>query len=281
MLGRITPLILTYNEGPNIGRTLQRLWWAKDIVVVDSFSDDDTLNIVKRFPQARVYQNKFDGHEQQWNFGLTETGISAEWVLALDADYLLTDEFLDELKTLEINAEINGYRARFTYCINGKRLRSGIYPSTTVLFRRSHAIYVGDGHTQKLFVTGSIQNLGTPILHDDRKPLGRWLSSQQRYTQLEANKLLGAESSSLGWPDRVRQLRVVAPLAVLFYCLIIRGGILDGRAGFYYAVQRMLSELMLSLYLIEHDLGKPPQVWVTRSGLPNQSEIDAQFHSTK
>ena len=47
----------------------------------------------------------------------------------------------------------------------------------------------------------------------------------------------------------------MAPPAMLFYCLIIRGGILDGWAGFYYAFQRGLAELMLSLYLIDHDLG--------------------------
>ena len=94
MLQNITPLILTYNEAPNIGRTLEQLRWARDIVVVDSFSNDETLEIVSRFPQVRIYQREFDSHEKQWNFGLKETGISLEWVLALDADYVLTEEFL-------------------------------------------------------------------------------------------------------------------------------------------------------------------------------------------
>src|SRR5258708_7588126 len=82
MLDQITPLILTHNEAPNIGRTLAELSWASDIVVVDSFSDDETLEIVSRFPQVRVYQRQFDSHENQWNFGLRETGIDSEWLLA-------------------------------------------------------------------------------------------------------------------------------------------------------------------------------------------------------
>jgi glycosyltransferase involved in cell wall biosynthesis len=82
---KLTPLILTYNEAANIGRTLKRLEWARDIVVVDSISQDETLRIVADFPQARVFQRRFDTHVNQWNFGMQETGIATDWVLALDA----------------------------------------------------------------------------------------------------------------------------------------------------------------------------------------------------
>src|SRR5262245_19637520 len=128
MLSQITPLILTYNEAPNIGRTLEQLRWAKDIVLVDSFSDDETLEIVSQFPQVRLFQRAFDSHRQQWSFGLTETEIKSDWVLALDADYVLTDEAVAELSALAPDESTEGYRARFAYCINGKRLRSGVYP---------------------------------------------------------------------------------------------------------------------------------------------------------
>jgi len=255
MLEKITPLVLTYNEAANIGRTLEQLRWAKDIVVVDSFSNDQTLEIAGSFPHVRVFEREFDTHEQQWNFGLSETGISSEWVLALDADYVLTEEFSAELRTLPAPAAISGYRARFIYCINGKRLKSGVYPPVTVLYRRDRAGYEQDGHTHRVNVSGRIENLSAPILHDDRKPLARWLETQSRYTRLEANKLLSAKASELSWTDRVRGWRLVAPAAMLVYCLIIRGGVLDGWAGFYYAFQRSLAELMLALYLIDHDLG--------------------------
>lgn len=255
MLETITPLILTYNEAPNIGRTLAELRWARDIVVVDSFSDDETLRIVETFPQARIYQREFDCHEQQWNFGLQETGIDSEWVLGLDADYVLTDEFLAELRTLQPPSATSGYRAKFIYCVNGKRLASGVYPPVTVLYRRAGAAYEQDGHTQRLVVAGAIENLRAPLLHDDRKSLSRWLEAQSRYTKLEAEKLLAARPETLGWTDRVRRWRVVAPAAMLVYCLLVRGGLFDGWAGWYYAFQRALAELMLSLYLIDHDLG--------------------------
>ena len=254
MLQQITPLILTYNEAPNIERTLQQLRWAPDIVVVDSFSNDATVEIASEFPQVRVVQRKFDSHENQWNFGLKETGIATEWVLALDADYFLTSTGAAELDHLSPGLDIKGYRASFVYCINGQPLAGGIYPPVIVLYRRDLARYCQDGHTQKLLIEGRIESLASPILHDDRKPLKRWFQSQTVYTKLEAEKLLRADLTTLSWTDRIRRWRLLAPLAICFYCLVLKGGILDGRAGFYYAFQRTLAELMLSLYLIDHDI---------------------------
>ena len=245
---------LTYNEAPNIARTLDQLRWSRDIVVVDSFSDDETLEIVSDYPQARVVQRKFDNFAAQCNFGLTATGIATEWVLNLDADYELTPELVAELASLQPATEVVGYRARFTYCIFGRRLRSGIYPPVTVLFRRSKGVFRQDGHAHRVALNGRIEPLKAAILHDDHKPLSQWLGAQSRYTKLEAEKLLSSTPDSLSWTDRIRRWRVIAPGAMLVYCLIIRGGVLDGWAGFYYAFQRALAELMLSLHLLEHDL---------------------------
>lgn len=249
MLDQITPLILTYNEAPNIARALAGLSWAKEIVVVDSFSDDKTVEIARSIPQVRVVQRVFDCHRNQWEFGLKETEISTPWVLALDADYVVTSEFVAELEKLRHDDDIAGYRAKFIYCINGKRLRSGIYPPVTVLYRRDAASYIQDGHTQRVAVDGTIGELRAELLHDDRKSLRRWCNSQKSYTKLEAQKLREADPVELSRADRWRRWRVVVPPAMLVYCLIVRGGIFDGWAGFYYAFQRTAAELMLAVNL--------------------------------
>jgi glycosyltransferase involved in cell wall biosynthesis len=251
MLDQITPLILTYNEAPNIGRTLESLRWARKIVIVDSFSDDETLEIAASFPQVRIVQRAFDCHRNQWEFGLRETEIKTPWVLALDADYVVTKDAVEEFKTLQPDAETAGYQASFVYCINGRKLHSGIYPPVTVLYRRDAASYVQDGHTQRVVVDGPVEALSSRYLHDDRKPLRRWLQSQARYAELEAQKLITIGRDALGFKDRLRLWSVIAPPATLFYCLIVRGGIFDGWPGFFYAFQRALAELMLSLYLID------------------------------
>lgn len=271
MLDQITPVVLTYNEAPNLRRTLDALKWAGDIVVVDSHSDDTTMIIASQMPRVRALQRRFDCHQNQWNFALRETGIASEWVLALDADYLVTPELAEEIKALRPSERVHGYQARFVYCVNGKPLRVSAYPPVTVLYRRERAIYRQDGHTQRVVVDGEIGELKAPILHDDRKALTHWLRSQDRYMQLElanlkraAATLEGLEAGkpelqkltrrSLSVADRLRQTRVLFPFVIFFYCLFVKGGIRDGWAGVYYAFQRMLAETVLSLYLIEDGL---------------------------
>lgn len=239
---------------------MEQLRWARDIVVIDSFSTDETLDIISQFPQTRIFQRKFDDFAAQCNFGLTQTNISSKWILNLDADYVLTPEFVEELRGLEPRSEVTGYRAPFVYCINGEPLRSGIYPPVIVLFLKTKGEFCADGHAHRLQINGSVVNLQSPILHDDRKPLSRWFQSQISYTKLEARKLLTAGPAILSWTDRIRRWRVVAPMAVLFYCLVIRRGILDGWPGIFYAAQRCLAELMLSIYLIEASVVAEHQV---------------------
>ena len=87
----ITGVVLTFNEAPNIARTLAQLAWLPEIVVVDSHSTDGTPALAAAFPNVRVVQRPFTTHAEQWNFGLEAAGIDTEWVLALDADFVLGD----------------------------------------------------------------------------------------------------------------------------------------------------------------------------------------------
>ena len=249
MLHTITPLILTYNEALNIARSLASLAWASRIVVIDSYSTDTTLDILKSYPQVEVFQRAFDTHAHQWNYGLEH--IQTEWVLSLDADYILTPALIDELKALVPASSTDGYFIPFKYCVFGKPLRGSILPPRQALFRTQRSRYVDDGHTQLLTVKGQSESLTQPIHHDDRKPLARWLWAQDRYMVLEVKKMAQVATHELSWSDRLRKQRLFAPFVVLVYCLILKGGILDGWHGWYYAFQRMLAELVLSLRLIE------------------------------
>ncbi len=247
MLTTITPVILTFNEAPNLNRTLRQLTWAKRIVVIDSFSTDETLQILRQYPQVEIYQRRFDTHARQWNYGLAQ--VQTEWVLSLDADYFVSNELIAEMAVLDPTAD--SYFVPFKYCVFGKPLRGALLPPRAALFRRQQATYLDDGHTQLLQTRGKSATLTSPLYHDDRKPLSRWLWAQDRYAVLEVKKLLETPAKQLGLADRLRRYVVVAPFVILFYCLILRRGILDGPAGWYYAFQRILAEILLSIHLIE------------------------------
>lgn len=251
MLERITPLILTRNEEANLQRQLEALAWAKRVVIVDSESTDATRAIAARFGNVHFVVRRFDVLARQWNFGLRETGIDTEWILALDADYGMPPGFEMELRHLAPPDDVDGYRARFAYCIDGVPLRGTLYPPVTVLFRRERAHFVQDGHAHRVRVPGRVLPLATAMRHDDRKPLSRWFESQLSYMRLEAEHLLDTPRRELGRADRIRRLVVVAPLLVFFYCLLAKGGLLDGRRGLFYALQRAVAEVILSAFLVE------------------------------
>jgi glycosyltransferase involved in cell wall biosynthesis len=251
LLDQITPLILTYNEAPNLDRTLLQLSWAKTIVVIDSFSTDKTLEILKSYPQVQIFQREFDSFAGQCNYGLSQ--IKSEWVLSLDADYVLSHELVNELARLQDDPSINGYGVAFKYCVFGKPLRGTLLPPRKVLYRPNQSHYQDDGHSHQVKIKGRVKPLNFPILHDDRKPFSRWLWAQDRYMILEVQKLAETRSRDLSWGDRIRKTKILAPFAILVYCLILKGGILDGWHGFYYAFQRVLAEIMLAIRLIEHE----------------------------
>jgi glycosyltransferase involved in cell wall biosynthesis len=249
MLERITPLILTYNEAPNIDRMLQKLTWAKEIIIIDSYSDDGTLERIASYPQTKVIQNTFKSFASQCNFGLSQ--VQSDWVLSLDADYILSQELVDEMRSLSDIPDVDAYVATFKYCVFGKPLLGTLYPPRKVLYRRNRVVYENDGHAHRAIVNGNTQSLSGCIYHDDRKPLSRWIWAQDRYILIEANKLLATPEHELSWSDRLRKQKVLAPFVVLFYCLIFKGGIFDGWHGWYYAFQRTLVEILLSIHLIE------------------------------
>ena len=249
MLERVTPLLITFNEAPNIVRALEKLRWAKRIVVIDSGSLDGTCELVARFPQAELIHRPFDNFAAQCNFGLAQ--VRTDWVLSLDADYELSDELLRELSALKESPDVAGYRASFVYRIHGRSLRGTLYPPRTVLYRVRGASYANEGHGHRVSVPGSIQTLRGVIYHDDRKPLARWLASQQRYAQVEAQHLLETPKQNLSRIDRIRRAGWPAPILVLPYVLFVKGCLLDGWAGWFYALQRVLAESMIALELLD------------------------------
>jgi glycosyltransferase involved in cell wall biosynthesis len=251
----ITPLVLTFDEAPNIGRCLERLTWASRVVVLDSGSRDDTPAIVRRFPNADLHTRAFDDHTSQWNFGLSL--VTTPLVLALDADYRLSDAMVSELRDLRPDDGVDAWFASFRYCLGGRPLRGSLYPPRAVLFRRERCRYEADGHTQRLAVPGQSRHLTALIDHDDRKPLDRWMRSQIAYARLEAGKLSSAPAGELGALDRLRRTIVLAPPAVFVYTLFVKGTALNGWRGLYYALQRAVAESLLSLCLLDRRLHGP------------------------
>jgi len=245
----VTPVILTRDEEPNIERTLGQLRWAREVIVCDSGSTDATLTIARTFPNVRIVPRTLDTLADQWTAATAEA--PTEWVLTLDADYIVPDALAAEIAGLRPEPATGGFEAAFTYAVGGTPLRASLYPPRVVLLRRGMYAFYMDGHTQRVRVTGEVSPLQTRIVHDDRKSLARFIARQRRYMHDEATKLRSAPPGTLNAAARLRKLRIVAPFVVPFYTLFAKGLIRDGWAGLRYTFERTLAEVILSVELFK------------------------------
>jgi len=261
-LNEITPLILTFNEERNIERCLEPLNWATRVVILDSGSSDQTVAIAKRFSNVEVFSRSFDQHARQWSYGIQDTRITTPWILGLDCDYVVSPEVVAELRSRQVGDSVSAFEIGFDYFIYGTKLPGTVYPPVKALFRPGRCRMLQDGHTHRLEVlSGTVERLHARLGHDDWKLLSHWLGAQSRYHDLEVAKLNGTPTSQLKLADRLRKRIYFAPFLMFGYCLFVRGLLFGGKPGLTYAFQRLVSELILSLKLLEQDLaqtGKRP-----------------------
>lgn len=247
----LTTLLITYNEEPNLARVLDKLKWVPRVLIIDSGSTDATLLIAASYPNVEVVYRKFDTFALQCNFGMSL--IQSKWILSLDADYVLTDEFIHETKQFILNDRFSGYATGFKFCVFGKPLNRNNTTPRVVLFQAQKGHYVDDGHAHRLELDGEIKPYHSFILHDDRKDLTRWFLNQNSYSIRETTKLLSKSNNELRFTDKIRKLKWLAPILVFIHCLFVKRLILDGWYGWHYTLQRTLVEIMFCLRLIEEE----------------------------
>jgi glycosyltransferase involved in cell wall biosynthesis len=248
---KLTALILTKNEEPNIDRVLKKLTWLERVVILDSFSTDATIEIANSYPNVVSYKRVFDTFATQCNYGLSL--IKSEWVLSLDADYVLTDRFIDETKKFIEQADKTAYFVKFKFLVFGKSLSGDNTTPRAVLFKLSKCNYYDDGHCHRLAINGDTGNFKSYILHDDRKSLTRWLNNQDGYATKERDKLLNPGNIPLSLSSKIRKTKVLAPFIVFFHCLFVKRLIFNGWAGWHYTLQRTMVEMLLAIKLIEEE----------------------------
>lgn len=253
IIDRITPYVLTFNEELNISRCLDKLTWASRVVVLDSFSTDKTKEICSKYPNVDFYERVFISHSDQHSFALS-LASSSDWVLRLDADWILTDSFLEWLKIEVPDNETVLYRVPFDFMIHGNRVRLAHYPDASCLFRHKFIDFIQDGHTERTRVKfGRSETCPKRIHHDDRKHVSRFILSQSKYSVLESEKL--DLENDKKFSSRLRSLFVHLPMSSIIilsvYYLILKGGFFASKSTKHYIIQRFIAELSITLQSLD------------------------------
>ena len=223
--------IICFNEEVNIRRCLESVSWANEIIVVDSMSNDRTLDIAVEYTD-RVYKREWTGYVDQKNFALSKA--KEHWVLSLDADEKVSDSLRREI-TAEIQKEEvkAGYRIPRRSFYQGRWINhSGFYPDTQLrLFKRDRGKWVGGRVHERVEINGGVGHLKNDLLH---YPYKGSLAGQVR-TVNNFSDLLAEDLFEKGKRYHL-SLLLLRPLFKFVEVYFVKRGFLDGLAGFIIAV---------------------------------------------
>lgn len=246
--------ILAKNEAANIGRSLEALaatGWP--VTVLDSGSTDETAEIVAQYPFATLQPYIYTDHHDAYNAVTTSLGAAHPSAIILDADMVLTPALIAEVQALPHPVPVA--RAPVIFCIEGQPLkRASLYPPKPFLFSTGQAWFIRSGHAERIKDGVPIKQLTGAIRHDDRKPFASFLAGQARYSQSFVQRLASGEASSR---DRLRARWPLMIFAVPFVSLILKRGLLDGRPGLVYALDKLIAEAIMHRQALAARLEKP------------------------
>lgn len=242
-MAKVAVIILTLNEEKNITDCIRSAAFADEVLLVDSGSADETLNIARALG-ARVVQRPMEGFAEQRNFALGQT--AADWVFYLDADERLTPAAGEAIRRLAQGADRAAYEICRHNIVFGKPMRYGVHrPDWSLrLFPRDAVRWEGIVH-ERAVVSVPVRRMTGEILHYTYDTWATYLTKFNRYTTLAAEKLFAegrrANAATL----------LLHPPFTFFKMYVLKLGFLDGFLGFSMSVMAALSVFMKYLKLAE------------------------------
>jgi glycosyltransferase involved in cell wall biosynthesis len=261
--------ILTYNEEKDIADCIESALLSDDVIVVDSFSGDRTVEIASRYP-VRIVQHAFESHGKQRTWMLESIPTKHEWVYLLEADERMTPELFAECVEAARSQQAIGYYVAERVMFMGKWIRhSTQYPRYQMrLFEKGKVWFDDYGHTEREVCEGKTNFIKQTYPHyTSGKGLSRWLDKHNRYSTDEAKETIEQlKDGEVNWRDlfwgkseieRRRALKDLSlrlpcrPLLRWFYMYFILMGFRDGKAGFAWCTLQAFYEYIILLKVEE------------------------------
>ncbi len=247
----ISAIILTYNEELNIENCLKSISdWVSEIFIIDSFSNDKTLEIAEKYG-AKISQHPFKNQAEQFNWALDNLKIKSDWILRLDADEKITKELWQEIAEVlpKTSSEITGfYIKRRVYFMDQWIKHGGYYPAWFLrLWRFGAGRFEERQMDEHLILSyGKALKLKNDFIETDKKDLSCWIIKHNNYATREAKAILdkanyqiqtsltGFQAERKRWFKEKFYNRLPLFIRACFYFsyrYFLRGGFLDGKQG--------------------------------------------------
>jgi glycosyltransferase involved in cell wall biosynthesis len=225
---KISVTILTKNAEETLHETLKSVSKFEEVIVIDGFSDDSTMQIIKEYPNIKLFESKFVGFGQLKN--LASSLSSNSWILSLDADEVLSNELLNEIENLRLDEKI-GYSFRRENIVLGKRIRySGLGNERVVrLFNKEYYSFADKlVHEFVDLKDGKSLKLKGNIIHNSVRDVTSFLYKIAHYSKLASEE------------NEDKKVFIFTPLIKSIFAFIrtyiLRLGFLDGWRGLLIAV---------------------------------------------
>jgi glycosyltransferase involved in cell wall biosynthesis len=243
---KVSAVIITYNEEGIIAKTLSRLWWCDEIIVIDSGSTDRTVEICEGYG-CPVYYRSFNGFGEQKRYGVSKA--RHDWILCIDADEILDDGLIEEIQT-ELNSSNSlpsAFEMRLNLVFMNKVFKYGKELNCTRirLFNKQSGNWDGAVVHEKVVVDGDVKQLKGKILHYSYSSYSEFLKKIDLYSALGAKKLL---------QKRKKKSTLVIILGIpfnFFKYYILDRNFLNGFQGFSWSVLNSLYHFIKYLKLQE------------------------------
>lgn len=242
--GSLAVVMMTKNEAHRLAQCLDRVaGWADEIVIIDDFSTDGTVEIAKRYTDRVVQAASEDNHSRQWNRGID--AATAEWILHIDADEWVTPELKAAISRMLIGGTTHSaFRIlRLNYFLGRPMRHGGWHHPHLILFRRDKTRCLGRGIHALRQIEGTIGFMPADILHFPFDSIGQFLARQNQYTSVEARIMREDEPPV---PQRaIRYQMVIKPMKLLWKFLVKRHAYQDGMHGIVFAGLFAFTHFML------------------------------------
>lgn len=219
--------VICYNEQEFIGQCLESLQWCEQVVLVDSGSEDATLEIAARFPNVEIHSRPFDDFINQKNYALSL--CEHEWIVSLDSDEVLVSELIDEIEQCDF--EKAGYRIGRRTFIGSQEVKHGNWsPDYQLrLFRKSLAKWGGTNPHETILIQGEVGKLETRMLHYSYHTKGEFIERNRKYIHMMVDHLVSkGRTSNVAEP-------YIHCVGNFLKAYVLRAGFLDGATGFFLA----------------------------------------------
>ena len=226
---QVSIAIITRNEEKNIKDALDSVREFDEIIIVDSYSTDKTMEICKEYG-TNIYQHEWEGYARQKQKAVDYA--SGPWVLILDADERLTPELKNEVTKKIADSRYDGYYIPRENYFMGKWIQhSGWWPDHTLRLFKKEVSHVEQREVhEKVIVNGSIGYMSSPIKHYSYRTISDFVQRMDTYSTLSAKEFIHKSMvSSFG-------SMLVSPVLVFFKMFFLRQGFRDGIHGYVLAM---------------------------------------------